>query len=90
MTRGEYPFLKDGRFLKGSPVPRPFEVSGVRGDNVCGVRSGSLYWCHAWKGRLYLLTQSSAGKDGSRRVTADTDDHAAGLLKAFAALLDTD
>ena len=83
LTRQEYSFLKTGRFLKGR-VPKPFEVSGVRGDSLCGVRAEALYWCHAWGGRLYLLTQSSTGLKGNRRVTAGTEVQAQALLRGFA------
>jgi hypothetical protein len=89
LTRQQYSFLKTGRFIRG-PVPKPFEVTGVRGENLCGVRAEALYWCHAWGGRLYLLTQSSTGVDGDRRVTPGTEIQAEMLLRAFAALLDTE
>jgi hypothetical protein len=88
MTRGAYEFLKTREVLEGAQVPRPFEVRGAAGG-VCGVRVEALYWCHARHGRLYLLTQSSTSRDGSREVVPGTKAHAGRLLKAFARLLGT-
>ena len=65
---------------------RSFQVPGVAGS-LCGVREDSLYWCHAVKGRVYLLIQSSAGRSGTRTVDPSTKDAAVALTTAFGSFL---
>ena len=65
---------------------RSFQVPGVAGS-LCDVREDSLYWCHAVKGRVYLLIQSSAGRSGIRTVDPSAKDAAVALTTAFGSFL---
>ena len=69
--------------------PEPFRVP-VGVGSFCGVRADLLYWCHAVKGRVNLLIQSSARKEGASRGSVDPKkkDDAVALTTAFGSYLD--
>jgi hypothetical protein len=68
--------------------PEPFRVP-VGAGSFCGVRADLLYWCHSVKGRVNLLIQSSARKEGASRGTVDAKkrDDAVALITAFGSYL---
>ena len=55
--------------------------------NGCHVRA-ELYWCHAYSGKVYLVTQSTAGSGAGRQTSRLERRMAAALLSAFATYLE--
>lgn len=69
------------------PQAAPWSERQLDIQNRCSVRGPDLFWCHARKGQVYLLVQSSAGGSG-RDVTRDERAAAMTLLRAFGTYLE--
>ncbi|MGH2756109.1 MAG: hypothetical protein ACRDLB_16985 [Actinomycetota bacterium] len=88
LTEQTWDLLNKVRPPYTGPVPRPFEVSQDGISATCGIRSSSLLWCHAQRGRLYLLIQTYAGEFGRKSAVAERQESIARLLtRAFVDLL---
>ena len=72
--------------IPGVEAPRPFEAElGI--PNVCDGYEAGLLWCHATKGRVYLVTQSTAGWPPPARVTPQELLTGRMMLEAFGGYL---
>lgn len=67
---------------------QPWSQEQLGIDNRCSVRADHLFWCHAYKGRVYLVVQSSASWPRAREVSPEERSAATSLLKAFGAYLE--
>ncbi|HJR46036.1 MAG TPA: hypothetical protein VJ927_10575 [Actinomycetota bacterium] len=69
-------------------TPRPFTVDDLGIPNRCGVELAGLYRCHARMGRIYLVTESSAGgwPPGNKTTPQETK-AARHLVEAFGDVL---
>ncbi len=81
--------LGEGRPGRGRDnVAEPWTESELAVENRCEIRAGSLFWCHAHRGNVYLLTQSTAGSLTGRNVTGQQRRAASALLRAFGRYLE--
>lgn len=70
------------------PHAEAFSLDQLGVPNRCSPRLDRLFWCHSYKGSVYLLTQSSAGWFNRRDVTHKERDAAQTLLQAFGTFLE--
>jgi hypothetical protein len=87
LTEQAYESYELRTFPYKGTIPPVFEVEGDGVTGTCGVRINNLFWCHAQKGRLYLLVQSSAGGGEQRRITDEQVEAARMVTAAFMELL---
>lgn len=71
------------RDLADDPQAQPWSEEQLDLDNRCSLRIDHLFWCHAYKGRVYLVVQSSAGGPTGGGVSRAERKAAATLLNAF-------
>ena len=87
-TKRAYEFYEQRPFPFDGVIPPVFEIEGDGVTGTCGVRTDHLFWCHAQKGRLYMLVQSSAGdRAGKGPVTDEQVKAARTVTAAFMELL---
>ena len=80
-----------GERFRGAKIPPPFVVDELKIPNQCGFEPSGLYRCHARVGRVYLVTESTAGGGPGRneKPTAKEKRAAKDLIQAFGGLLRT-
>lgn len=66
----------------------PWSEEGLEVENRCHVRAESLFWCHAHRANVYLVTQSTAGGSTDRSATRVERKAAVTLLIAFGTYLE--
>ena len=80
---------RDPRFLPGRP-PEPFSLASIAVPNLCGVRESGLYWCHAVRGRVYLLIQSGTSTSPfSGSYPPEGKEKVFSLMRSFGSYLST-
>lgn len=77
----------DGQAGLDDPQARPFTDGALEVRNWCGARPDELFWCHAFRGRVYLVVQSSAGWPDGRDVSPRERRAAKRLAAAFGTYL---
>ncbi len=70
------------------PQAETFSLDQLGVPNRCSPRMDRLFWCHSYKGTVYLLTQSSAGSIDGREVARKQREAAQTLLQAFGTFLE--
>lgn len=70
------------------PQAQPWSQEQLDVENRCSVRADYLFWCHAYKGRVYLVVQSSADWPRGRNVSPEERRGAKSLLNAFGRYLE--
>jgi hypothetical protein len=88
ITERRYELEVDFRPASAKKAPAPFDIELDELTGRCGPRFDGLFWCHAQKGRLYLLVQSTAGaRADPTRITRQQAGHARELTLAYMELL---
>ena len=71
---------------EGSSLP-PSTLTSDERTGRCGPRFDGLIWCHAQKGRLYLLVQTGTEIPGQPPVTDEQVEAARMVIAAFMKVL---
>lgn len=73
---------------EGNPLGKPFSDDGLEVPHFCSAQGDHLFWCHVYKGRVYLVIQSSAGWPNGADVTPKERKAAKVLMSAFGTYLE--
>lgn len=66
---------------------KPWSLPQLDLPNACSAQLDRLFWCHAYKGSIHLVIQSSAGWPAGRNITLKERLAAKRLMGSFGAFL---
>lgn len=72
---------------RGNPLGKSWSDDRLDIPTFCSAQGNRLFWCHAYKGRVHLVIQSSAGWPIRRKATQGERRAMETLLQAFGTYL---
>lgn len=72
---------------RGNPIGKPWSDERLDIPTFCSAQADQLFWCHAYKGRVHLVIQSSAGSTTRGKATRGEKRAVESLLQGFGTYL---